>query len=45
MAGTKSTLGAGARPADYLTVGYLVLNCPLDRVHQTLVECGAQSRR
>lgn len=45
MARTKATLGAGARLADYLTVGYLALNCPLDRVRQTLVECGAQSQR
>ena len=45
MARTKATLGAGARLADYLTVGYLALNCPLDRVRQTLVECGAQSKR
>ena len=45
MARTKATLGAGARLADYLTVGYLALNCPLDRVRQTLVDCGAQSKR
>ena len=32
MARTKATLGAGARLADYLTVWYLALNCPLDRV-------------
>ena len=45
MARTKATLGAGARLADYLTVGFLALNCPLDRVRQTLTECGAQSKR
>lgn len=41
MARTKATLGAGARLADYLTVGYLALNCPLERVRQVLVDCGA----
>lgn len=45
MARTKATLGAGARLADYLAVGYLALNCPLDRVRQVLVECNAQSQR
>ena len=45
MARTKATLGAGARLADYLAVGYLALNCPLDRVRQALLECGAQSQR
>ena len=32
MARTKASLGAGARLADYLMVGYLALNCPLERV-------------
>lgn len=45
MARTKATLGAGARLADYLAVGYLALNCPLHRVRQALTECGAQSQR
>jgi hypothetical protein len=29
MARTKAQLPAGARLADYLTVGYLALRCPL----------------
>lgn len=41
MARTKATLGAGARLADNLTVGSLALNCPLERVRQVLVDCGA----
>ena len=41
----QNKLGAGARLADYLTVGYLALNRPLERVRQTLVDCGAQSQR
>ena len=45
MARTKASLGAGARLADYLMVGYLALNCPLERVRETLVRCGAQSKR
>ena len=45
MARTKASLGAGARLADYLMVGYLALNCPLERVRETLSRCGAQSKR
>ena len=45
MARTKASLGAGVRLADYVTVGYLALNCPLERVRETLTRCGAQSKR
>ena len=45
MGRTKATLGCGARLADYLTVGYFALNCPLQRVRETLERCGAQSKR
>ena len=45
MARTKASLGAGARLADYVTVGYLALNCPLERVREALARCGAQSKR
>jgi Insertion element 4 transposase N-terminal/Transposase DDE domain len=45
MARTKAVLGAGARLADHLAVGYLAMNCPLDRVREVLRECGAQSKR
>ena len=45
MARTKASLGAGARLADYIAVGYLALNCPLERVRETLARCGAQSKR
>ena len=45
MARTKAKLGSGARLADYVTVGYLALNCPLERVRETLIRCGAQSKR
>jgi Insertion element 4 transposase N-terminal/Transposase DDE domain len=45
MARTKATLPGGARLADYLTVGYLAMNCPLERVRAALAANGAQSRR
>ena len=45
MARTKAELSAGARLADYLTVGFLAMNCPLDRVRQALVANGAESKR
>lgn len=45
MARTRAKLGAGARLADYLTVGYLALNCPLERVRAVLSTCNAHSRR
>ena len=45
MARTKAELSAGARLADYLTVGFLAMNCPLDRVRHALAANGAQSKR
>lgn len=45
MAGKKAELSAGARLADYLTVGYLALNCPVDKVRAALVAHGAESKR
>ena len=37
MARIKAGLPVGARLADYLTVGFLVMNCPLEKVRQALV--------
>lgn len=45
MARNKAELSAGARLADYLTVGFLAMNCPLDKVRQALVANDAQSKR
>lgn len=45
MARTKVTLAGGARLADHLAVGYLVMNCPLERVREVLATHGAQSKR
>lgn len=45
MARTKATLGSGARLADHLTVGYLAMNCPLERVREVLTACDRQSLR
>ena len=45
MARNKAELSAGARLADYLTVGYLALNCPVDKVQAALAAHGAQSKR
>lgn len=45
MARTKGVLGTGIRLADQMIVGYLALNCPLDRVRAVLEACGAQSKR
>lgn len=45
MARTKATLSAGTRLADYLTVGFLAMNCPVDRVREALGAHGAQSKR
>ena len=45
MARVKAELSAGARLADYLTVGFLAMNCPLDKVRQVLVANDAQSKR
>ena len=36
MARTKAGLSAGARLADYLTVGVLAMQCPLIKVKQAL---------
>ncbi|MGF6920646.1 hypothetical protein OKW28_004843 [Paraburkholderia sp. 40] len=44
MARTAATIPGGARLADYLTVGYLALNCSLGQVKETLVSCGVQTR-
>jgi hypothetical protein len=44
MARTEATLPGGARLADYLTVGYLALNCSLGQVKEALEKCGVQTR-
>lgn len=36
MARSKAELSAEARLSDYLTVGFLAMNCPLDRVRKAL---------
>jgi hypothetical protein len=36
MARTKTNISGGARLADFLTVGFLAMNCPLDKVKQAL---------
>lgn len=45
MARTKAELSTGARLADYLTVGFLAMNCPVDKVRAALQAHGVQSRR
>ena len=45
MARSRATLPGGTRLADYLTVGYLALNCPVDRVQAALAAHGVQSQR
>ena len=45
MARVKAELSAGARLADFLTVGFLAMNCPLDKVRQALAANDAQSKR
>ena len=45
MARTKAELGAGARLADYLTVGFLAMQCPPGKVKQALEKHGVQSKR
>ncbi len=45
MARTKAELSAGARLADYLTVGFLAMNCPLEKVRAALAANGAESKR
>lgn len=45
MARTKAELSAGARLADFLTVGFLAMQCPVDAVRNALQKNGAQSKR
>lgn len=45
MARTKARLAGGARLADHLAVGYLAMNCPLERVRAVLAANSAQSKR
>lgn len=45
MARTKATMPGGARLADHLAVGYLAMNCPLEKVRSALAAHGAQSKR
>ena len=45
MARTQGILPGGARLADYLTMGYLALNCPLQIVKAALEACGVQTRK
>jgi hypothetical protein len=45
MARTKAKLPGGARLADYLTLGYLAMNCPIDRVRAALAANSAGSQR
>lgn len=45
MARLKSALPGGSRLADYLTVGYLAINCPLDKVREALTANAAHSKR
>jgi hypothetical protein len=45
MARSKAELSTGARLADYLTVGFLAMNCPLDKVREALANNAAESKR
>ena len=45
MARTKAQLSTGARLADYLTVGYLAMRCPIGKVRETLAQQGLESQR
>jgi hypothetical protein len=45
MARTKGQLSTGARLADFLTVGFLAMRCPVEAVKQVLKKNGAQSQR
>ncbi|MFV0276249.1 MAG: IS4 family transposase [Parahaliea sp.] len=45
MARTKAELSTGARLADYLTVGFLAMNCPVEKVREALEAHGVQSQR
>lgn len=45
MARTKAQLAGGARLADHLALGYLAMNCPVDRVRAVLAANSAGSQR
>lgn len=45
MARTKAQLSSGARLADYLTVGYLAMRCPISKVRETLAQHEVESQR
>lgn len=45
MARLKNALPGGSRLADCLTVGYLAINCPLDKVWEALTANAAHSKR
>lgn len=45
MARTKAELSTGARLADFLTVGFLAMQCPVARVRQALEKHDAHSKR
>lgn len=45
MARTKAELSTGARLADFLTVGFLAMQCPVERVRQALEKHDAHSKR
>lgn len=45
MARTKAQLSTGARLADFLTVGFLALQCPVAEVRQTLKKHEVHSKR
>lgn len=45
MARTIAKLPGGTRLADHLALGYLAMNCPLDRVRAVLAANSAASRR
>ena len=44
MARTKASIDGGVRLADYLTVGFLAMNCPLDKVKKALEKHEAHSK-
>ena len=45
MARTKAELSTGVRLADFLTVGFLAMRCPVAKVKQTLEKHGVHSKR
>jgi Insertion element 4 transposase N-terminal/Transposase DDE domain len=45
MARTKATLSGTARLSDYLAVGYLAMQCPVNDVRRTLEHHGVHSKR